>query len=249
LKNLIDRSIFFRQYHVPLIVLPIFNSDETVEVLQSEEGSFVTYPNLAFGYPTLCEWHTESFTGRKYRVLQRTGLIKMSDALSQKDNDWMLAPKKMRKLLFALTIMYLLGVGDTGFCNILADVDQHKIYIIDFDENASQDRDGEVFYFSKAPAKTTLDQCLTAARPIYPQIIAELQPFLSYPNHRPRTEKAIRIFSESLKAAIQPPVAVTSTTLRTAVLPYLTDAELSQRSTTIDKLKEAMKAGGVSFTG
>src|SRR5262245_53210008 len=57
LKNLTERSTFFRKNGTPLVILPLMNPDGSIQIHQSEAGPFLTYPNLAHGYPVVCQPH------------------------------------------------------------------------------------------------------------------------------------------------------------------------------------------------
>ena len=185
LRNLRSRSDYFRKWNIPLIVHP------NPETLMSEEGPFVTYLNLAEGYPIESEPHTESFTGRQYRVLKRSGLLKVGDAIKEKENqEWILA--QMPEMLLALVVTYVLSIGDQGLYNMLADIPRKKIYLIDYDENRGGDRDDELFYYSKHPARAIVEKWLPQARVCYPGVIQELKRIAEMdPSFAPRIEKAI----------------------------------------------------------
>ena len=192
LRNLRSRSEYFRKWNTPLIVHP--NPD----TLKSEEGPFVTYQNLAEGYPVEAEPHTESFTGRQYRVLKRSGLLKVGDTIKTKENqEWILA--QMPDMLLALITTYVLSIGDQGLYNMLVDIPRKKIYLIDYDENRGGDRDDELFYYSKHPAKAIVEKWLPLARACYPGVIMELKKIAELdPVFAPRVEKAISLMTPTI---------------------------------------------------
>lgn len=174
LSRLMARSVQLKKWKVPLIVHP--NS----EVLTSAVGPFVTYPNLAEGYPVESDPHTESFSSYSYRVLRRSGLIKLGDALKEKTTQgeipWIL--EQMEDMLMALITIYLLDVGDTGLYNMLVDIPKRRIYLIDYDEVRGVDRingETELFYFSRPPAKKIVDLWLPVARRVYSKVIQRLR--------------------------------------------------------------------------
>lgn len=93
--------------------------------------------------------HQESFSNHSYKVLNRTGLIKLSDALDRGYN----AYQHRTSLTISLIKLLLLGVGDRGFYNYLYDTDSGEVYLVDIDESSSTLRDSPWFYLSKDPSK------------------------------------------------------------------------------------------------
>lgn len=241
--NLIDeRSGTFAEWKTPFIVHPERNRDGTLRIEQSEEGPFIIYRNLAQGYPTVSDWHQEGWLGgRRYQVLQRSGLVRASDAL--KENNAILTPEKIKDLLLAFAQIYLLNVGDTGFHNILVDLKKEEIFIIDYEESATKEREGELFFFSKPPAKELADRWLAAARPFYPEVLIKLSTIwdlakedLNQDQHR-RYQNIQRAWTRD---------EIPQTNLETN-LEKKTEDELKKM--TIPLLKEALKAAKISMTG
>lgn len=186
LDRLLSRSEQLRKWNIPLIVHP------NPEVLMSEVGPFVTYPNLAAGYPVESDPHTESFSNYSYRVLRRNTLVKVSDALKQKGNAWIW--DHMEDMLMALIAIYLLDVGDTGLYNMLVDLQKRSLYLIDYDEQRGVDRLGEnkeLFYFSRHPAKVVADVWIPTARKVYPRVIERLRSLHPYEKE---TQRIIALF-------------------------------------------------------
>ena len=172
LNVLFQRSEFLKQWNAPYIIHP--NS----EILTSDVGYFVTFPNLALDYPIQCEPHTESFSGISYNVLIRNGLVKLGDIIMKLD--WI--GSYLPQIALSLLELYILGVGDTGFFNILVDNDKKQIYIIDYDENRSnteKDINDEFFMFSKKPAKDKANLWLQYVRPHYESLANELLTLIS----------------------------------------------------------------------
>ena len=252
--NLIDeRSGLFAEWQTPLIVHPQRNPDGTLHLVQSEEGPFIVYRNLAQGYPTVADWHTEGWLGgRRYQVLRRSGLIKAADAL--KENNGILTPEKIKDLLLAFAQIYILNVGDTGFHNILADVNQNELYIIDYDESATKEREGELFFFSKPPARELADRWLAAARPFYPEVLIKLstiwelhQEDLNPDQHR-RYQNIKRAWTrDEIPPTIRQDNLLEARALPHTILEKKTEDELKKM--TIPLLKEALKAAKISMTG
>lgn len=140
------------------IILPV-GTEET------DEGVFVKYPNIAkddeknarrdmrnnVDNSEYFEWHTEGWdNGRRYRVLKRSNVIKLSDAMkrySREDVDFVYDNPA---LITDMVLLWVLHTGDTGLNNILANVEEKKIYVIDYDDTRGKDRDGYDFYFVKS---------------------------------------------------------------------------------------------------
>lgn len=202
LGNIRSRNAYFRKWNTPLMVLPDMNIDD-LDMYTSESGPFITYPNLAKGYPIECEMHQEGFSTLKYKVLKRTGLIKLNDALEDPANDW--AYDQIHDLILAHLHSYLLSVGDRGLYNILADVQKRQLWIIDYDETRTKDTDDEFFYFTRAPNKEVATKWIQFGRPLYSRLIEELRPLLkSDPDLAPRINMAIDLLARHGKISAKP---------------------------------------------
>lgn len=138
-----QRVEILQQWQLPLLVFP--------EKMQfgSPMGYFLRFENLAKDLKMESKIHHESWAnGKTYQVLERSGLIKMSDAF--KNNRWI--DEHLSEVTFVLLCLNLLNVGDLGTYNILVDEIKRKIYIIDFEETrGEQSATGEFFYLSKPP--------------------------------------------------------------------------------------------------
>lgn len=153
------------------------------EILETVEGKFVVFPNLAMGYPVEVEKerNQESFSSYPpYQVLIRNGLLKGNHALESGstaiyDNAY--------SLLLTYLYLFLLNAGDVHFVNTLVDVHKNKVYVIDFDEDRgslislplSDNGKDELFYLSLNPAKKYREQWLSVVRPLYPKVLAKLE--------------------------------------------------------------------------
>lgn len=146
-KELSKRFDQVEEWNLPLAVLPEAKFYSSSDI----EGLFLHYENLSENYSSGSDWHQESFSEFSYQVNRRSNLVKISDVLQKKVNEWIydFVPQ-MTMTLCALT---LIGVGDLHTCNILADLEKRQVYIIDFDQNRSVEPEGDFFFLSKAPAK------------------------------------------------------------------------------------------------
>ena len=135
------------EWGLPLAVLP----EKTF--FPSDVGYFVRFEDLSKGSLIEFEDHKESWEGGySYKVLIRGNLIKVSDALKKKENDWIY--DFVPEITLTLCGFYILKVGDIGLYNLLADLEKKEVYIIDFEENRGVSaEDPNFFYFSKPPAE------------------------------------------------------------------------------------------------
>lgn len=131
------------RWKTPLITPP-------EDYLETEEGVWIVYPNL--GNPPFVEctsqMNKESFSDYSYRVLDRTNLIKMSDALL-KDSSLV---RYATPIVTASIHLLLAGVGDRGLYNVLYNKTTQEVHVIDIDEDNHQLRDSPYWYFSKDPS-------------------------------------------------------------------------------------------------
>ncbi len=170
LNRIFERAEYFRQWKTPCVTLPL-------GILQSDEGPFIVYTNLAAGYPVESLPIKESFSNYEYRYLVRHTLLKLNHCWEQtlSWNNLFLAD-----LLEAMCHCYILQVGDTGMCNILADLNHRRVYVIDYDELQGVTNESETFYFKKPPGKKF--NWLETVRRYYPEVLERLSR-LSVPGH------------------------------------------------------------------
>lgn len=144
---LMNRSEWLAYWKTPLIVHPL-------TIIDSTDGQFVSFPNVDRTMDDVNKikwtWNKESFTDWKYRVMERRSLLKLNNAVA--DNSWIYQTYG-RDMLLALIHLWLLETGDTGLANMMADVEQRKVYIIDYDETRNSPITNNVFYFSKPAGK------------------------------------------------------------------------------------------------
>jgi len=192
------RSNFFKSWSTPCVTLPL-------GTMNSDCGAFICYANLAEGYPIEFTPHRESFSGYEYNVLKRVYLDKLNNAWAG-IQPWI--DTCLPGLLLALCHCYILGVGDTGMCNILADTQKRCVYLIDYDESRDEHRgftttdvdargDIETFYFSKPPGKKY--NWVQKVRPYYPYVLQELAkiaPSLVDPSMQKRYQQCVSILSQ-----------------------------------------------------
>lgn len=138
IDTIFERSKILKSWNTPLIVHPL-----------RVEGEWIIFPNISVDYPLGKTFmNTESFTGISYWVAERNVVEKMNYSILK--NKWIY---DVPEVIEACVHLWILGVGDTGFANILVDQEKKKIYVVDYEENVGKIRDGECFYFSKDPAK------------------------------------------------------------------------------------------------
>ena len=132
------RSKIMKSWKTPLIVHPL-----------RTEGEWIIFPNVSAEYPIeKYELNQESFSDYEYWVAERNVVDKMNYVLEK--NKWLY---DVPDIIEACVHMWILGVGDTGFFNILVDTKKKSVYVVDYEECAGNIREGEYFYFTKDPAK------------------------------------------------------------------------------------------------
>lgn len=214
LATMIERSEKFSQWRTPHVVLPDLD-----KVLTGTGGYYLSYPNISKHYALdlpSCIVNKESFSDYTYRVMTRVGVVKMSDAVKTKANDWIYA--NVRSLTLSLIHCYLLQVGDIHTANILVDVSDgsKQIYVIDFDENRSDNKDKEIddfFYMSKSPAKACAIKWLDSLKENYLGLIEDLTkllPLIAFDEIiLPRFNHAMSILKKLAGVASPKSIAVT----------------------------------------
>ena len=186
LKSLISRSLILIQWKNPSIVLPVMENGD-IKILKGISksndnkflGYFICFPNLNRGYDEDFEMHTDSFkflipiNGKEcltYKILKRSQLIKLNHAF-QMNLEWIYSEETIKPLIEALLMIFVLGVGDTGPSNILADLEKKKLFLIDFEDTRGNQNNSELFYFTKDPASQYSDKWKMYIRPFYPYFI------------------------------------------------------------------------------
>lgn len=144
------------------------------KVITIEGKYFVLFPNLLEGREIGAEKYKESFSNYSYCVLKRTSIVKLRDIIQEK---W--THKFIPELTRSLVYLFLLGVGDMGMFNILADQENKEVFIIDYGDKRGKTREGPFFYFSKEPAKEKGKIWLQYAKPYYEEIAEEIKDFES----------------------------------------------------------------------
>ena len=142
LNNIMTRSQIFTLWNTPCVV-------KAVDHFRTNDGIFIRYPNIMAGYQLESEPYLEGFSGLQYKILKNAPVVDVRQALST--NAWI--PGELEDVIVALCHCYILGIGDMNLRNTLVDPLKHQFFIIDFDDNLGTDRDGEMFYFNKPPAK------------------------------------------------------------------------------------------------
>lgn len=142
LNNVMSRSNILKNWNSPVAVL-------ATESFETPEGTFIKYPNFMKVYTLETEEHSESFSDYKYNIIKNAPVITIGNAIP--NNDWIFP--NIEDTLLTLCHLNILGVGDSNVRNSLIDPNTKKFYVIDFDENLGSDRDDEVFYYNKLPAK------------------------------------------------------------------------------------------------
>jgi ribA/ribD-fused uncharacterized protein len=143
LSNVISRSKILSEWGSKVAVLMIDKFD-------TEDGTFIRFPNIMKGYNLESEPHEESFSSYKYNILKNPPVINIGEALKSKYN-WIFP--LMEDAILTLCYCYILNVGDCNTRNFLLDSNTKQFYIIDYDDNLGVAREDEIFYFNKAPAK------------------------------------------------------------------------------------------------
>lgn len=137
INTILSRSEVLKRWRTPLIVHPL-----------RVEQEWIVFPNIGKDYPIeKYFWNQESYSEHGYWVAERNIVDKMNNVILE--NKWLY---DMPEIIEACVHLWILGVGDTGFFNILADQQKKLVYVIDYEENAGNIREGECFYFSKDPA-------------------------------------------------------------------------------------------------
>lgn len=162
-EKLIQRFDIIRSWNLPNVMLPhlVKFPMTPVEADSQVEGWFFRFDNLMKDYPIETDYHTESWEdGYSYKVLRRNTLMKVSDVLKTKGSEWIY--DNVEEITYVMCAFYILGIGDLGLFNILADLKKKEIFIIDFeaDRGKGTSEDREFFFFSKNPTGTVRSKWL-----------------------------------------------------------------------------------------
>lgn len=160
LQNVLSRSAVFKQWNTPLPIHPL-------EQLNTPDGIFLRFPNLAQNATIHTELYQESFTGLQYNVITSSPLL----TLSKSWQEVITSKLDLTNLILSLCHANILGVGDMNLRNIL--YRDGSLYLIDYDDNLTADRDDESWYFNKGvAAKYSWHAYVTQ---FYPAVIQKLQ--------------------------------------------------------------------------
>ena len=143
LNNVVSRSKILSELGPNVAVLMI-------DQFETKDGIFIRFPNLMKEYKLESEPHQESFSSYKYNILKNSPVINIGEALRNKKT-WIFP--LLEDSILTLCYCYILKTGDMNIRNFLSDPNTKQFYVIDYDDNLSTERDDEVFYFNKLPAK------------------------------------------------------------------------------------------------
>ena len=150
-----DKLVKLKQRYQELLTVDAMFIIYPIGYIKMDDKDFIVYPNVGIEPFDQCEteMNEESFTSYKYRVLKRTSLRKISDILRDNpETSWI--TKWATHMVKVFIKLFLMGCGDMGFYNSLADEKTKQIYIIDFDEDRGVEmRSDEFFFFTRYPAK------------------------------------------------------------------------------------------------
>lgn len=185
--NVISRSKILEHWKSPVTVLAI-------ESFECADGTFVKYPNFMKDYQLESEEHAESFSDYKYNILKNQPILTLGNALP---NAWIF--DNFEDTLLSLCHCNILTVGDMNVRNIMVDPYTKQFYLIDFDDNLSSDRDDEMFYFNKLPAKK--HNFYESVKHHYHKVADRLIPLLTdnivlANNLKGRVERSIRLLRQ-----------------------------------------------------
>lgn len=162
-----------------------------VKSIKLPEGMFLIFPNVNTSKELKYREYEEKMTGDKYRVLERTNLVKFSDYLRESEK---IDVNITFEFFMDFIYLYLFSVGDVHFSNCLYNIATKQIYIIDVEENRSKEENREDFYFSLSPSVKVKQWWLETVRPFYPQAINILNKFANS-DFGDKAKKAIGLLS------------------------------------------------------
>jgi hypothetical protein len=187
--SLLNRSEWLKYWNSPLIVHP-------VSVVDTPDGQFVNFPNVDRTKYIEWDWNQESFTDWRYRVLKRKSLLKLNHALAE--NSWIYG-QYGRQMLTSLIHLWILKTGDTGLANMMADIENQKVHIIDYEETRSAPIENSMFYFSKPAGK--IHQWYENMGCYYRVVAGDIGKMLNDPFNEPHFDRIIQAIRSLLKYA------------------------------------------------
>lgn len=150
IEKIMVRFNLLKTLNAPYIVYPerIF--------LQETVGYFTVSPNVGIEPFDQIETNLneESFSDKKYKVLVRKDLQKVSDILrSNPKTEFILNAATMINQVFIW--LFIMGSGDIGLYNVIANTKTKEIFVIDFDDDRGSTEivPGPFFFIPRAPAK------------------------------------------------------------------------------------------------
>ncbi len=193
-KNQITRSKIFSALETPCVV-------KMIESFKAADGGlYVKFPNLMKTDNVDYEMHTEKFSLLNYRVMKNSLLIDLGHCILE--NEWIY--DNIEDLLVGLCHANILSVGDMNVRNILVDTVNRTVHIIDFDETIISDRDDEVFYFNRPPARRF--GWYDKVAPHYNRVADRLMSLINHPiivehNLESRVERIVNLLRKYYKPA------------------------------------------------
>ena len=187
-NNVTTRSQIFTSWNTPCVV-------KVLDYFNTNDGTFIRFPNIMAGYQLETEPYTESFTGLQYNILKNSPLLKLNNEVTMAYTNAAVA----EDLILGLCHCNILGVGDMNVSNVLFDTNKRQYYIIDYDDNLASDRDDATFYFNKVPAKKL--HWVDRVSSCYNRVSERLLPLLEDPivlsnNLTPRVQRAINLLRQ-----------------------------------------------------
>jgi hypothetical protein len=185
--RILERSVTFRKWQTPLILHPLGTASNA-------EGHWLVFDNLLKGRENECRYEvvSEKFSSYTYRYYTSGPLVVLNKLREQGGT---FVPTA--ELLLALVHCYLLGVGDMGMRNILAqrNHDGTSLYVSDYDENSDNKSFGPMFYFKHIPGKDhKWEQGIQSFYPLVLQELAKIRDMLT-PTQVPKYEQVLSILA------------------------------------------------------
>lgn len=181
LKNVIERTDFFRDLEETCVLLPICYTEESRPLI-SETWDYVVYNNLLANLTAEYSLHSEMMKNYvlSYNVSIPNTVLSLRILLKE---DHAILPKiDARLLLRDLVLLYILKTGDLTLRDVLVDTRDGKAYILDVDENTTRTvslEDGkndknDYFYFSKTPGKDFIKKWDKLIKDVVPDVIDDV---------------------------------------------------------------------------
>lgn len=244
---ILERSAVMTSWTVPLIVHP------TSTVYTTKHGLFLTFPNLAYGYPMETVQYTENFNNyenKTYNVLKRNTLVKLNDVFIELcQQPWFI--KLLPQLMVSLICQYILNIGDIGLSNVLVDLDKQLLYCIDYEQDRSSDRDGHFFFLPKDMAKKKQIPWLAAVTPYYRNIYTIISQLLTRSDltdvQQQRINLALSHLTQLINDNDQITVATTSTVASSStIIIKITKGQVTNRGYMQCK---GLRGGSIGYCG